>query len=389
MSVASKPVAKARAVALVLAHSWARVSTAPLMTAQYLASQGYQVDLYVDQDETLAAMGLNIPEAHPGITVRLAPRSEDAPPARLADGTELPREHWRFLQEWDTAPRPYDWLVGFDPGGLVRAAALAERWGKPLVYHSLEIDAGDHPGKPLERKLSARAVYSLSQDALRADLLARLNHLDRSRVFVSTNSSIGGVLPERKRYFAERFPVGNRRVVLAAGTLLPICGIQGIIESVPDWPQDCVLVLHGWLPDPEFRRYVEAAVRGSERMFLSTDIVAPEEKFELFQSADVGLVFFEPRDVNLANAGGSAGKLYDFMRCGVPCIGNDIPGLRELLEDCGTGVAIAHYAQLPQALSEVARRRDSLSRRCLELFPEYEFSREYASILRMTETLLA
>lgn len=376
-------------VGLVLAHPWARISTPPLMTAQFLASRGYAVDVFVDQNADMEALGINLPEMPcAGVALRVCPQAGgEAPPAVLDDGTVLPKEHWRFVQRYGAEQCRYDWLIGFDPGGLIRAAALARRWGVPYVYHSLEIDAADHPGKPLERRLNAGALFSLTQDSLRADLLARLNGLDPASVHVSTNSSIGPVLPGRKRWFHERFPIGDRRVVLAIGTLLPFAGIRGFIETFADWPKEYALVLHGWLPDPEFRSYVLGAVRGHDGIFLSSDIVGLEQKFELFQSADVGLVFFEPRDVNLANAGASAGKFYDFMRCGVPCIGNDIPGMHELLEGCGLGVAISGYAQLPQALTEVSARRADLRARCLELFPSFEFSGVYEPILAMTERL--
>jgi glycosyltransferase involved in cell wall biosynthesis len=376
-----------RRVGLVLAHPWARISTPPLMTAQHLASRGYEVDVFVDQNADMEAMGINLPEMPcAGAALRVCPQSGgEAPPAALDDGTVLPREHWRFVQRYGAEPNRYDWLIGFDPGGLVRAAALAQRWGIPYVYHSLEIDAADHPGKSLERRLNAGALFTLTQDSLRAGVLARLNEQDPARVHISTNSSIGPVLPGRKRWFHERFPLGDRRVVLAIGTLLPFAGIRGFLETFAQWPKEYALVLHGWLPDPEFRRYVLDAVRGHDSIFLSSDIVGLDQKFDLFQSADVGLVFFEPHDVNLANAGASAGKLYDFMRCGVPCIGNDIPGLRELLEDGGLGLAIPGYARLPQALAEISERRDELRARCLKQFPGFEFSRVYEPILAMTE----
>ncbi|MDQ7834338.1 MAG: glycosyltransferase [Humidesulfovibrio sp.] len=375
-----------RRVGLVLAHPWARISTAPQMTAQYLASQGYEVDVFVDQNADMEGMGINLPEMpHPRALLRVCPQGGEAPPATLDDGTPLPREHWRFVERYGAEENRYDWLIGFDPGGLTRAAALAERWRIPFVYHSLEIDDADHPNKPLERRLTAAALFSLSQDRLRADLLARLNQVDPASVHVSINSTIGPVLPEHKRYFHERFPIGNRRVVLAIGTLLPFGGIRGFIETKPLWPEEYALVFHGWLPDPDFKRYVEDAVRGNDSMFLSTGIVALDEKFDLFQSADVGLVFFEPSDVNHANAGASAGKFFDFMRCGVPCVGDDKPGMRELLTDQKLGVAIKDYAQLPGALANISARRDELRERCLELFPSFEFSRVYEPILAMTE----
>lgn len=378
-----------RRVALVLAHPWAQVSTPPLMTAQFLVEKGYDVDLFVAFDQTLHDMGICLPELdRPGVRVFASVSGQPAPPARLADGTPLPPEHWGAVAAAAQLPAAYDWIIGFDPGGLARAAALSAVWGAPYVYHSLEIEDRPGPAKDLERHCNKGALFTLTQDRQRADVLARLNRLDRRSVHVAVNSSLGPVLPQKDSWFRDRFPVGERRLVLALGTLLPSTCADAILASVDAWPKDFALVLHGWIPDAAFRSAVETFVAGRDNVWLSLDVVPPEQKFRIVQGADVGLVFFSPDDHNLRYAAGSAGKLYDFMRCGVPMIGNDIPGMAALLNDSGCGLVVPDAAALPAALPLVASRYDAFRENCLRTFPRYEFAKSYGPLLRMTQRRL-
>ena len=379
-----------KAVALILAHPWARVSTPPLMTARYLADSGYLVDMFIEYNESLDALGLCLADvAIPNLQVYAHHPDGQAPLLNLRNGAVLPpadasavagivREH----------AGSYDWLIGFDPGGLARAAALSEIWGVPYVYHSLEIEEAHSPKKGLEKQCNKGALYTLTQDESRADILARLNSIPRKSIFISVNSSLGEVLPEKSAYFHERFPIGERMIVLATGSLLRETGIEDILASTPYWPRNFVLVLHGWLPFPDFRDAVKDFVAGRDNVFLSEAILPPEEKFQVFQGTDVGLVFFTGTDVNIHYAAGSAGKLYDCMRCGVPIIGNDIPGMRDLVEGNGCGLVVPDAEALPRALPQIARRRDLFRKNCLQVFPRYEFSRCYAPLLRMTEKMV-
>lgn len=378
-----------RRVALVLADPWAQVSTPLLMTARFLAQRGYQADLFVSYNARLEQMGICTPELYlPGVRVHVSKPRDDAPPVRLADGTPIPPEHWAAVDDARRCPAAYDWIVGFDPGGLCRAAALSEIWGAPYVYHSLELYDQPGPAKALERHLNRKALYSMTQDALRADALARLNGLDRKSVFISRNSSIGPVLPDKDPIFRQRFPIGERRVVLVTGTLLPCHCVDAILASTPAWPDEFVLVLHGWLPDDPFRLAVEQFVAQSSNVFLSTDIIPPEDKFRIFQGADVGLIFFSTESLNLRLAAGSSGKLYDCMRCGVPLVGNAIPGMAELVEETGCGLVTAEAGNLPLVLPALAKRYAHFQANCLETFPRFEFTKSYAPLLRLTQRLL-
>ena len=377
-------------VALVLGYTWLAISTPPIMTALYLADRGHPVDIFVDPDPDFTGrLGINIPQLdHPLITIRPTPPAEGAGPVFLADGTPLPAGQRPFATAWRSPPRRYGWIVGFDPAGLVRATLLSQRWGVPYVYHSLEFAPPEDPLKPLERACNRGALYTLSQDEARGLALAKLNELDPGSVFAVRNSSIGPVLPEKSDFFRERFPIGDRLIVLGVGTLSPAHSVDKLLASAASFPDDFVLVLHGWFNEDWFGPVAKAVADRSDRIFISTAVVPPGEKLRVFQGADVGVVSFEPLDCNMLNGAASAGKYYDFLRCGVPVVGNGLPGMRELVEGDGCGLVVEDASLVHQALPAIMGGYDAFRASCLAAFPRYEFSACYAPVLEMTRAMI-
>ena len=373
------------AVALMTAHGWVGISNPVINTAQFLAENGYRVDIFMTTDTACAKMGISDPGlVHDHIQVHAITGSASPLETTAVCGhVQVPLSDLEFVDACRRHPGDYQWLVGFDPGGLNRAGLLSLIWKTPYVYHSLELYEDDWNGKEAERWFSKNALMLLTQDEKRADILARLNRIDRRRVHVAYNSAPGRPTPEKKDYFHRALAIPpDRKVVLATGTLLPIHGIDDIVDSVVDWPAECVLVLHGWIPDRQFEQVLRDRVAAfKERIYLSTAILDQDRKNDIFQSADIGLVFFRPEGVNYKYAAGSSGKLYDFMRSGVPIIGNNIPGMRALVADNGCGAVVADAAGIGPALPELLGRYADCRRNGLNAFASYEFGRCYRRIV--------
>ena len=382
-----------KAVALLIGYPWARVSTVPLMTARYLADCGYQVDMFVEYDDAMENRGLCLPEtSHPSIRIHAHAVDPSVSPLMTWKGIRL--SHKDSSAVLDIARKgsgDYAWIIGFDPNGLVRAAALSELWGRPYVYHNLEIEDASSQWKPFEIACSKNALYTLTQDDCRADILSRLNEVPRDTIFISVNSSLGDTLPERDEYFRNLFPeIGSRSIILAVGTLArDDCCVEEIVVSSHSWDEEHVLVMHGWFHPKGFGEEVKAFAVRVKNIFISENVVPADQKFRIFQSVDACLVFFSDKLTNMRYAAPSAGKLYDCMRCGVPVIGNDIPGMRDLVEKNGIGLVARDASEIHAALPQIMRRRDFFRQNCLAAFPRYEFSKSYAPILRMTERLIS
>lgn len=372
----------ARSVALFTCFEWVSISTSVINTARVLAANGYEVDLYL------------IPGGRFGEPVFAEPsiRTIVVVPRRFLIG------QLKFLwARWRRA-RDYRFAIGFDPLGLITAAMQRLVFGTPYVYHSLEILCISSESswklrllKKLERWAARGALMCLTQDAQRGSVLAHDLGIPPGRIGIAVNGPIGPALPQRAEYLQGKLGIdAGKTIVLAVGSLMREHWIDKILNSVDAWPADCVLVLHGWIPDGEFAKLVLAeAAKRPGRVFVSTDLLPDAEKYQVFQSAAIGLVCYEPTDDNLKYAAGSSGKLYDFMRVGVPVVANDIPGMRELVAGNACGLVVQSAGQIGPAISTMLAAYQGYRQSALAAYENYRFDASYAVVLPRIESSLS
>lgn len=371
-----------RAVALFTYFEWVSVSGSVLNTARFLSEKGYEVDLYLLNSDRF------------GAPVFGEDRIRCRPLAAASFPLYALRAAWRYL--WPH--KRYAFTIGFDPQGAVITGLLSRLWRVPYLFHSLEIAGTDQSAsfkrrarEAIERWFIRGALFLLTQDDRRADALARQYDVPRSKVLVAPNTPMGDALPARSDFLREKLGIAeNECIVLAVGSLMRETMVDRATRAAFSWPKGFVLVLHGWIPDPELEAWLRVqAAKSDGRVRLSTDLLPESRKYEVFQSADIGLVLFAPVDQNFTLAAGSAGKLYDFMRVGVPVIGNDIPGMRELVEGNGIGHVVNGPEDIGTRLTEVWTRRDEHRMAGLASYDRYRFEKTYAGVLKRVENTLA
>lgn len=371
----------ARSVALFTCFEWVSISTSVINTARYLAGLGYEVDLYLIPGGRFG---------EPTFAEQSIRKIVVVPRRFLIGQLKFLWARWRQGKE-------YRFAIGFDPLGLITAAVQRSVFGTPYVYHSLEILCISSESswklrllKKLERWAAQRALLCLTQDAQRGAVLANDLGISPGRIGIALNSPIGPALPQRSGYLQRKLGIDSgKTIVLAVGSLMREHWIDRILDSVDTWPADCVLVLHGWIPDGNFATQVLAeAAKRPGRVFVSTDLLPDSEKYQVFQSAAIGLVCYEPTDDNLKYAAGSSGKLYDFMRAGVPVIANDIPGMRDLVAGNSCGIVIQSAEFIDQAISTMLANYRTYSQSALAAYENYRFDASYAAVLPRIESSL-
>jgi glycosyltransferase involved in cell wall biosynthesis len=90
----------------------------------------------------------------------------------------------------------------------------------------------------------------------------------------------------------------------------------------------------------------------------------------------------------LKYAAGSSGKLYDFMRVGVPVVANDIPGMRELVVGNSCGIVIQSAELIGQAIGTMLANYRTYSQSALAAYENYRFDASYEVVLRRIELSL-
>ena len=353
----------------------------PLMnTVQYLCQTGYHVDIYGRQSKNFHLPLFD----NEKVQYIILKQSKHSIPYlnRILRLFSIYKHHVRGKQ--------YDFFIGFDPDGLQDAACLGIFTKTPYIYHSLEIvsmtDLTNYKSyikKFIERILNKNALFTITQDELRSNLLERENKIPREKIKIVYNSSIGNVIKTKSNWLRNSLAIPNNKViVLAVGSLIKEHMAEEIVAVSLTWPYKYVLVLHGWFPDDEIgNRIKQYSKKYPERIYISEKILPFKDKYLISSSADIGLVFFKPVNENMRYIGAAAGKLFDFIQCGVPIIANNLPGMKNLIEDNGCGIVVDEMEEIAHALSVINADYKLYSEKSYKAFLKYDFSNCYEKVL--------
>lgn len=362
-------------IALITKYSWVNISTSVINTALYWADKGYIVDVFLERPDDKRFTPLNFGNRSINIV-----RSSILARFRLDD--------LLFYLNYFNRNVDYEWVIGFDIDGLIRAGICQFFGGFEVIYHSLEFyePQAKTPRalviKWMERHFSSKASYVFTQDALRCEFLHRDLRIGKDKFKIIYNSPNGNTIRSRHNYFRKLFDIpDNLLVVLCVGSLIKEHYVYNLVDSVSTWMKNFTLVLHGWFPDDKVKRYVlEQQKLLPEMIHISDELFDNENKYVPFQSCDIGFVGFLPVSKNMEYSAGSAGKLFDFLRTGKPIVAFNTPGMFELIEGNGVGFVFNEPGEIACLLLKIKDNYEILSQNCYDTYKTYEFNCQYERI---------
>lgn len=366
-------------VAMVIPYGWLSVSPSLQNECRVLANNGCEVDLFYFNDESHSDWTPDVP----GIRVHSLRNRLDntryapSPLPRMEQATRLLRE---------VSVDSYDLVIGVDIMGLVYARLLCKRarTPPPVVYHSLEsMLATDRLSVWLEQWATEQAVYGITMADSWARGISDRTSLAEEEIFVVPNSSIAGDSEFDETFLQDWIDVpDDRNVVVYAGSFIPSHMVGDIVDTVAEWPDDWMLLVHGWGPEERIPELEERA--GSlldDRVVISNEVLPDEEYTDLIASADVGISLYDRSIDENKWRYGHPGKVYKYLETSTPIIASDTPSLTPLIADNECGVCISDPASIPDALHAVSDDYDTYSNNCRTTFEEHEFASNYQAVI--------
>lgn len=364
-----------------------------------LVEKGYGVDVITNhppQDFSPA------PDFGDAVRIMRVVRLSHAPTGRWASRARFASQRaLYFLRAAGLLARKrYGFFFGVDLEGLLLAAPFARLKGADLALWSLEIrslnDSNSLPGRLLrarqERALD-QARIAIAQDDHRADALRDSYGVSPEKIVVVPNAPRGSTVQNRSRFLHDRFTLPpDARLALHLGMIEPTVRATEVARAARNLPEGWFLVFHERRARDEDDPYI-VLVReeGGSKTLLSLDPVAYDELDELVSSADVGIVCYDPSiGLNFAIPG-SSGKLPQYLRCGLPVIVSDLPGLADVVRADGCGVVISEPSQLPDAVIDITSHYEKLRTSAFASFERrYEFDGRFDRALeRLSEKHLS
>ena len=383
-------------IAIITIFGHVGISNPLINTVKFFVKRGYNVDLYMD---------------HASENQSLVNYNKDA--VKVINSNIQSKLVFRdiiFYKNIFNKNKRYRFIIGFEPQGLVRAGIINLFTGIPFFFHSIELYelnkrdaykgwnleipikgaiAATRPtirhyfNRILEIYFNQKAILSFIQSPMRAKILANQHKINRKKVKVVYNSPIGNIITEKSDYFRKKYSIPNeKKLVLLAGSMIYEHFIDEIVKSVDTWPDDYILILHGWFPDKIFHQAILKEIKKREnRIVLSLELLSEDKHNLIFQSVDFGLVFFRPVNNNMRYGNSAAGKLYHFLRMGVPVISNRNPGMKKFIDKTGFGITVANPHEIGTAIEVIYRDYNLFSETAFSTYYKYEFEECFSALM--------
>lgn len=364
-------------IALITKFSWVGISTSVINTALFWEAQGYLVDLYAESPNQ---QQFSIPNFGKKNIILI----ETAILARW------PLDDLIFcFRKFNNKFDEYEWIIAFDCDALIRVGICRLFKKFNFIYHSLEFyeprsrRLSSRLRKWLERKFARSSQYIFSQDNARIGYLSHSLGIDTGKFRIIYNSPSGDIINKKENYFREKFGISSdSKIILCVGSLIKEHCVIELVDSVQDWPKNIVLVMHGWFPDKTVKEYVmDKANLLVGRIYLSEDLFSQENKYIPFLSADVGFVGFKSASENTRLAAGSAGKIFDYIRTGMPIVAYESPGMKYLIEGNTLGFVFDDYGSLPDIFAKIFSGYETYRENCFFTNRLFDFDYQYKKVM--------
>lgn len=283
-------------------------------------------------------------------------------------------------------------LIGGDPQGLLAAYLVSRLKGNMLIYWSLELwiekdikEFGRKVFKKIERWCNQRTPLTIEFGEKRCELLQKENRLDGRTMISIPNSPLGKAAIKRNYYFNKKFNISlDKKIVLYAGGLGVCYGLEELLKYADTFPSSCVFVIHG-RSEANVNHLKQIAALTNLPVYFSLDPVPFDLVDMIYTSGDIGLQVWPPIITNLEYSDLSSGKMFHYMKAGVPVIVRNLPGMKEIVERSGIGLCIEDMKDIGKAAERIINEESKYQANCIRSFKKYQFELHHKKFIDFVE----
>lgn len=227
--------------------------------------------------------------------------------------------------------------------------------------------------------LMHKVSFTLIQDHFRWSIYKRINNIADDKYILLPNSirkNLEGEKLVKSNFFYNKFNLDPETlIVLSAGMISDeVCSLE-IAEAIGNYSfkNKTKIIFHNRQKNDKDTSYLDS-VRdaGKENLCLSLDPVLFSELHKIFNSAQIGLVIYNTNnpDENYNAIGAASGKLYQYLKYGLPLIASNTDGLQELIVGNNLGVIVDSPLEIPAAIEKITSNYQWYSNNAKTAFDE-------------------
>lgn len=286
----------------------------------------------------------------------------------------------------------YQYIVGIEVLGLYTAHILKSNPGQKIIYFNMELFKLSTSRLPDRYLRGALESFVLKNNI---DHIAIANK-ERIKVFLNDKkyipasmvemlpvASLGEPYLEKGNYFREKFNIpDDKTIVLYSGNIVEWAMCLEIVESVKNWGDEFVLVLHTYIEHPQNEDYYDLIEKAMlpGRVFISQKHFSFWELDKILSSAEIGLLFYREKDENFTEIGFSSNKLTQYLKTGMPIITNDLPFFSKFFDEHKCGKCVSSFEEIAGTISEISRDYSVYRKNAVSCYENYFDFRKYFNV---------
>jgi glycosyltransferase involved in cell wall biosynthesis len=171
-------------------------------------------------------------------------------------------------------------------------------------------------------------------------------------------------------------------ILLYQGMLAPGRGIGPMLEALLLLDSKFKLALIGDGPWSGELKDKSEQGRYQGRLFV-LDRVPHDKLLEYTASADIGLTLIE--GISASYRAALPNKLFEYIMCGTPPLASDLPAMKEVIDQCGAGMAIeiSGPARIAKVIGDMAGRLPEFRAACRRAREELNWQKQEEKILNI------
>ena len=287
-------------------------------------------------------------------------------------------------------------ILAVSPEGLVLAGPVAVFFRIPLVHFSLEIlfpeNRVEWVLKQAEKFFYKYVEFTIIQDAIRAKTqLDSIGLSDAEMVYLPNSSGLKKNEIKNSTYLKRKLDIPEENVIiLSAGNFSYFTSAKELAQATINWPENWTFVLHGWADDDKYMEELKLICSGKKNILLSTDFVPYEKLDELVSSAKIGIAFYTPVNRNIYEMATSSGKIWQYLRCGLPIITSALPSLCEMIDEGGFGLYANNPDEIQEAIKKILLNYGVYAEKARSYYKEHgDFAKNFSHVLSRLELIIS
>ncbi|MCM1138979.1 MAG: hypothetical protein NC453_10465 [Muribaculum sp.] len=274
----------------------------------------------------------------------------------------------------------YDLIIGGDLWGNVVCNHLKKIGKTPHLFFVLEypqvIDER-HPilSKPdiLQNRALRDADIIVTHDKYHLEFLVKHFCVNPECVCLLPNASFTPEVRYKSQYLHQQFNLSEDNVILLhSGGFGKWFRCSELVNNFKNWNESLSLVFHlGRRPETDVYFNSVYNNKAGRQPEYSLNPLSNEELDAMISSADIGIALYSTEHLGYRaeQMGLAAGKIGNYLKCGLPVIATRLPSLK-YLEEYGCGILIDDESQIQSAVKTILAKKEFFRENAFKCYRE-------------------